>query len=238
MLLRVTSLFLVIGSGVLVTSACGGTTATSSPDGGKPVVGDDTAVDSGAPELPDSGPDRNDAPVTCLLGSSSTLPHVRIVFGATNCVFTLAEVAAKIAIPYDLVVDEDVPGFEPASPYFYGSSAANLVLNEGVTGGGQGYCLCDQGLPAPQCPLDDGGLAQVGGGSTGACPTVTLPAGTYQRSFTWDGRNWGGPSDTDNPEGPPFPPGDYELDVSTAPGSIDDAGALSATAKLRIRIVP
>ena len=32
-------------------------------------------------------------------------------------------------------------------------------------------------------------------------------------SFEWDGRNWTGPSDFDNPKGDPFPPGSYTLTV-------------------------
>jgi hypothetical protein len=132
-----------------------------------------------------------------------------------------------------------VPGFVPARVYSYSSTVANLVLDPDIRGGSQLYCLCDQGLPAPLCPLDDGGVVFTqDAGQFGGCPAVTVPAGTYHGVFTWDGRNWMGPSDTDNPEGSPFPPGDYAFEVSTEPGSIGDAGALSATAKLPIRVVP
>ena len=55
-----------------------------------------------------------------------------------------------------------------------------------------------------------------------------MPKGTYPRTFTWDGVNWRGPSDTGNPKGPPFPPGDYTLTIAATPGTLletDDAGA-------------
>jgi len=57
-----------------------------------------------------------------------------------------------------------------------------------------------------------------------------LRKGTYARTFTWDGVNWTGPSDTGNPKGAPFPPGDYTLTVSTTPGTLEvrDAGATDA----------
>jgi hypothetical protein len=230
-------------------SACGGTTAAS-VEGGAPSAAVDASSDSVLGEVGSASTDSGledgassveaaaDGQTLCIAATSSTLPHVRIVFGATTCVFTLAQAAATISIPYDLVVDQDVPGFTPASPYWYGSSAANLALHEVLSGGGQTYCLCDQGLPDPVCPTDDGGLTPTSGGPNGGCGPVTIPAGTYHRVFTWDGRSWMGPSDTANPQGPPFPAGDYQFAVSTTPGSIGDAGAMSATGTLGIRLVP
>jgi hypothetical protein len=233
MLLRTPFLSLFVGCAALALPACGGSTAT--PDAENPVI-----ADSGPDTRPvvDGGAEASVEAIACNPVTTSTLPHVHIVFQATKCTFTLAEAAAKISIPYDLVVDEDVPGFVPASPYRYGSSAANLVLDEDIKGGTQLYCLCDTGLPAPLCPLDDGGDVFSDAGPLGGCPAVTIPAGTYHRVITWDGRNWTGPSDTDNPEGPPFPPGDYAVEVATEQGSIGDAGALFASGKLPIRLVP
>jgi len=48
--------------------------------------------------------------------------------------------------------------------------------------------------------------------------------------MTDGGVNWTGPSDTGNPKGAPFPPGDYTLTVSTTPGTLEvrDAGATDA----------
>src|SRR5215211_2321505 len=39
----------------------------------------------------------------CVLRRESTLPHVHIEFGPSPCVFTLAQAAAGISIPYDVV---------------------------------------------------------------------------------------------------------------------------------------
>lgn len=213
--------------------ACGGSTSiTPGHDAGP--LSDGPAADAPL----DDGQAQPDAPTTCVLEQSSTLPHVHIAFTSTQCVFTLAQAAAGVTFTYDLVVDQDVPDFVPGKPYWYGSNAANLVLDEQVSGGGQGYCLCDQGLPLPQCPTEDGGLGMVPNSPTGPCPAVTIPAGTYHRSFHWDGRNWTGPSDTGNPEGAPFPAGDYTFEVSTAAGSVGDAGMLSALGRFRVRLVP
>ena len=70
---------------------------------------------------------------------------------------------------------------------------------------------------------------------------VTLAPGTYPATFTWQGNNWSGPSDTGNPMGPPFPPGTYTLTV-TARGQLQDtSGAttpFSVESTLDITLVP
>jgi hypothetical protein len=83
------------------------------------------------------------------------------------------------------------------------------------TGGSQNYCLCDNGLCAP--PSTD---------------PVSLSPGIYPETFTWQGKNWTGPSDTPTPMGAPFPPGDYTLRVSALGwrGTVDqDPFTVSAT---------
>jgi hypothetical protein len=229
----------------LHAGACGGTIAGNEPrDAGSDGSGDGSQVSVGddEPPLPYEGGTEGSTSVTsphCVLEESTTLPHVHIVFHVPQCVFTLAQVAAGVSFAFDLVVEQDVPGFTPDSPYWYGSDAANLVLGERVFGGSQSYCLCDKGLPYPECPLDDGGVVPPDGGPQGACAPVTIPAGVYHETFAWDGRNWTGPSDTDNPEGPPFPPADYELDVTTQPGSIAGMGSgLAAKGRLLVRLTP
>ncbi len=232
----------------LAAFACGGAAASGVGDGpgegakgqGKdggttePVVvspgGDHDAGDAGSTVDPgDAG--------ACSITATSSLPHVQIVFqSGTSCVYTLAQAAAKIAIPYDVVVDQDVPDFAPASPYWYGANASVLEVSQVLSGAGQQYCLCDQGLPYPTCPSDDGGTAPVR--NDVSCGPSTIRAGTYHQVFTWDGRNWDGPSDTLSPEGPAFPPGDYDLVVSTAPGTLDDAGSVSASATFQVHPVP
>jgi len=200
---------------------------------------------------PDTGPDgsppdadldaRDDAdapPPSCILEESSTLPGVRFAFRTSTCTFTLAQAMSGISIPYDLVVEHDVLGFVPGQPYWYGSDAANLDINEVLSGGTQNYCLCDIGLPYSSCPLADGGSYHPDGGSSSPCEPVTIPTGVYHRVFTWDGHNWNGPSDTANPKGALFPAGDYELKITTSAGSIGDSGALGAIGRMRVRLVP
>jgi hypothetical protein len=176
--------------------------------------------------------------LACSPVATSTLPGVHIDFHPSQCEFDLAQARAGITIDYDLVVDHDVIGFAPAKPYWYGADAANLVLDARLAGGSQAYCLCDQGLPYPQCPTSDGKLTPAPTNQGGACGPITVPAGVYHRTFTWDGVNWDGPSDTDNPKGAAFPAGDYTLTVATGTGSIGTATDLGATASLVIRLIP
>lgn len=196
-------------------------------------------IESDAGTEPDSAttPDAS-VPPNCLLESESSLPHVHFVSKATECVFSLAEARAGISIPYDVVIDEDVPGFAPAQPYPYGANVSGLSVSEMLRGGGQTYCLCDQGLPYASCPLADGGVSHPIDSTP--CGPVTLKKGVYSRAFDWDGVNWTGPSDTGNPKGPPFPPGDYALTIATSPGTLAgdaSAGPVSASMKLLVRLV-
>ncbi len=169
----------------------------------------------------------------CVVTESSTLPHVRLVVSPAACSISTSDPAPTLVIRYQLVVDQPVPGFVPGAPYPAGQEVANLVVDEQIAGQGQRYCLCDQGLSPSRCPLPDGGFA-----FTGPCGPITLPAGTFARSFSWNGRNWNGPSDTNNPYGPPFPVGDYLFTVSTRPGSLGGGTALSATATLTVHVTP
>ena len=66
---------------------------------------------------------------------------------------------------------------------------------ETITGDGQSYGLHDVGLGQPDLR------------------PRRIKQGTYPYSFVWNGRNWGGPSDTSMPKGEPFPPGTYTLQV-------------------------
>lgn len=144
----------------------------------------------------------------CETSGMSSLPGVAIEFTANDCTFTLAEAAAGIKIDYQVVVQNDVPSVHPVSQDSGcgGAGPSLLYVFETLGGNGQNYCICDQGL----CP--------------GAGPDpVTIPQGTYSAGFSWDGRNWAGPSDTNNPKGPAFPPGDYTLTISSK-GDWNEAG--------------
>jgi hypothetical protein len=180
----------------------------------------------------DSGP-----PPECKALVESTLPGVTIVFAAsTKCVYTLAEAKAGITFDYELVIEDDVPDYVPQKYEYPEDVLAGLDVTGTVVGGTQRYCLCDLGLPHWGCPEMDGGF-----GYQTTCDPITLKKGRYAGSFTWQGENWTGPSDTLNPKGPQFPPGDYQLVVKTLPGSIEmpEGGApptIQVTATLPIRL--
>ncbi len=134
----------------------------------------------------------------CAAAEASTIPGVRIEITSNGCTLSLAD-PTLLTIEYQVVVDADVPGVRPVPEDAGGCGepgASGLILFEEIAGGTQQYCLCDVGI----CP----GTPQ---------PVATLKKGTYPASLAWDGRNWGGPSDTANPKGPPFAVGDYEFKV-------------------------
>ena len=143
--------------------------------------------------------------------ASSDLTGVSIEFPDDRCSFSMAEVAAGITIKYTVVVADTLTSVSPA-PLDAGhcnqpDPAFGLTPLEKISGPTsdetQRYCLCDVG----GC-FDPG---QPG-------PVTVVPAGRYDRSMTWTGRNWGGPSDTANPMGVAFPPGTYTFNV-TAKGT-------------------
>lgn len=125
-------------------------------------------------------------------------PAVSVRVPSDEYRFTLAEAAAGVRFDYDLVVAEDLEEVIPFPQDTGGASGggpSGLIPFETITGDGQSYGLYDVGLGQPnQLPR-------------------RAEAGTYPHSFVWDGRNWGGPSDTSMPKGEPFPPGTYTLRV-------------------------
>jgi hypothetical protein len=157
---------------------------------------------------------------SCNGGTSSNLPGVQLVFPDQPCAYTAAEVAAGIQIAYDEVITAAVPNLRLTSNS--GSCArpddAGLIVGYQIAGAGQSYCLCDTGLCAPQTSV------------------ATTVVGTHARKIPWDGRNWYGPSDTNNPEGASFPPGTYTITL-TATGTYD-GGTFSVTASRSITITP
>lgn len=133
------------------------------------------------------------------------LPEACIAI-ASGGTFSLEEAAAGLAIPWEVQVSADVT----VTPTIGGASGcanpgpSGLVVFERLSGSGELYCLCDEGL----CKEP-------------AFAPTPLTVGSYPGTFTWTGRNWTGPSDTGNPMGEPFPPGTYTLEVSAA-GEVDD----------------
>lgn len=125
---------------------------------------------------------------------------IHIVFPKDGYEYTLAAAAKGVVIKYKIDIDSDVDGViplpfgpsfaEPAGP-------SGLFPRERIAGNNQLYCLLDFGLSAP--PREK---------------AQRLKKGSYEHAFPWDGRNWTGPSDTNNPKGAPFPAGTYELSVT------------------------
>jgi hypothetical protein len=162
----------------------------------------------------------------CAPSGMSTLPGVHIDITAKQCTFSLSDPAATITIPYQVAVDQDTGGVIPRAQdagQCGQPGPSGLITFEQVDGDGQKYCLCNTGKCAPPS------------GSQ-----VTLKQGSYPAKFTWSKNNWLGPSDTGNPEGAPFPVGDYTLTVS-AVGSIitpDSETPFSVTGTMPIHLVP
>ncbi len=133
----------------------------------------------------------------CVASASSTLPGVSLGFFNVRCTYTQAEAAAGVQFDYELTVASDLFLVHPESQdlgHCQQPGISGLIVGFSIGGDGQRYCLCDVG----PCPFQQ--------------PFSTSPrAGTYDDHIVWDGRNWGGPSDTSQPKGAPFPPGTYEL---------------------------
>jgi hypothetical protein len=126
---------------------------------------------------------------------------VSIQFPRDEYEFTLAEVAKGVRFEYRIVVRGDLDGVIPRAQDVGGGAApgpSGLYPFEEISGNRQSYSLRDLGLGW----MDDR-------------PRL-IEEGSHVLWFDWDGRNWAGPSDTNNPKGPPFPPGIYSLSVRLA----------------------
>lgn len=113
--------------------------------------------------------------------------------------FSLAKVANGVTIDYTIRVKQDIYNVIPRPQddgFVSGPGPGGLFPFENISGNGQSYSLRDLGL-GPEIEK----------------PARTIKSGIYAASFKWDGRNWTGPSDFDNPKGDPFPPGSYTLTV-------------------------
>lgn len=136
----------------------------------------------------------------CTPSNHSDLAGVRIEFDPQPCAFTLAEAQAGISFSYRVIVDNDLPSVNVKTPNgnaCFSVDASGLPTKATVTGAGQRYAIDDAGRCAAQSAV-----------------AVDLHKGTYTDVFVWTGRNWSGPSDTNNPLGPAFPAGDYTVDVT------------------------
>lgn len=176
-----------------------GETDTGATDGAgtdETDTGEMDSADTGETDTGETGP-----PTSCEGVGVSNLEGVCIWFPEPGGLWLLEEAAAGIEIPYYVIVEADVPDVVPVEQDIGGCQEpgpSGLITFERLTGNEQGYCLCDLGLCGPP----------------GGEPAGTVMAGEWPASFSWTGVNWSGPSDTNNPPGPPFPPGEYTLEVS------------------------
>lgn len=125
---------------------------------------------------------------------------VKIEFPKDGYTCTLAEAAKGIKLQYKIIVAQDYAGVIalPSEPSFQEPPGpSGLHPRERISGKGQLYCLLDFGRGAPPQEV-----------------AKTLKKGSYLHSFDWDGRNWNGPSDFNNPKGKPFPAGTYVVTVA------------------------
>jgi len=165
-------------------------------------------------------------PPICRSDQMSTLPGVRFDLTGNPCTITLAQAAQGVTFLYRTIIDADLAdtiGESLDGGRCDAPDANGLAVLEKIEGDGQTYCLCDVGRCAPQVHR------------------VDLIAGTYESDFDWDGRNWFGPSDTNNPKGDPFPPGRYRFTVraeGTYPGRNGERYPYKVSAWTEFVLVP
>lgn len=220
------------------TPTTGGTTggsgsATGSESSGTtgPVVETSTTVapstgetggssESGASSSSSGGSSDTGVMLACDNDGMSNLDGVCIVFLPQETAFTVGEAQAGVEFKYAVVVTGDVADVVPMTDNTCDKpGASGLYVNERVQGNDQNYCVCDQG----KCPPPND-------------PAFVLKAGEYPDSLEWDGVNWNGPSDFNQPKGPPFPPGMYTVKLRAA--GTHQGQAFEVTAELPITLTP
>ncbi|WP_437528758.1 hypothetical protein WME79_46420 [Sorangium sp. So ce726] len=154
-----------------------------------------------------------------------TIPGVKISIASSRCAYYEGEPAEFI---FTVTTDSSVPPIDIAASTGCGrcveptSDPLSFVSYKisGVSFGAnpqpQLYCLCDVGCCAPDEAV-----------------TVQVDATTATQTIRWSGRQWTGPSDTNNPEGAFFSKGSYNVEVT-----FDGQEQGSVTAKLPFEIAP
>jgi len=151
-----------------------------------------------------------------------TVPGVTISIFADKCVFAPGE---KAQFRYEVTTTADVPALATVASQSCGScrrASGNpeswihwIIDGRGPSGQSIHYCLCDTGC----CPPDEAASFHV-------------DAKTSRGVIDWSGHAWDGPSDTNQPQGDSFPPGDYNVEVT-----FDAPPTGAVTASLPIRVV-
>lgn len=184
-------------TGATTLDTSGGSGSATGGSDGSGTTGEVTTGGSGGSSSGSSGETDTGVMLACDDAGASNLDGVCIVFPPQQDAFTLAEAAGGVEFKYVVIVTADVMDVTPQTEVTCDSPGpGGLYVGERVEGDGQNYCVCDSGL----CPPPDD-------------PPFTLKMGQYPGSLDWDGKNWNGPSDTNNPEGPPFPPGAYTVKI-------------------------
>ena len=234
----------VLALGPAVMAACG-RTAGNRIDGG---TGGDALVDSSTgdsggagaggfslggatgADASAGGTGGTDSALACPQSSRSNLPGASLVFLDDRCSFTLAEAAAGIQLDFQVEVLQSLKNIDSVSSDAYGRCKGPeqqnpFIVGYDIAGGSQRYCpWCDTG----RCAQQHFSFDAVAGES-------------YQAGFTWHGRNYGGPSDTGQTEGTPFPPGSYTVTLDTEgtwPSGEGDSTAFQMVATRTITLTP
>lgn len=208
------------GSGSATGSESSGTTG--------PVVETSTTVDpstgesSGTSGGSESSGSSGDTGVmfACDDDGMSNLEGVCIVFPPQETKFGVVQAQAGVEFKYVVVVTGDVADVIPLPNATCDTPGpSGLYVGEVVEGNDQHYCVCDQG----KCPPPDD-------------PPFVLKTGEYPSTFAWDGVNWNGPSDFNQPKGPPFPPGMYTVKLRAT--GTHQGQDFEVTAELPITLTP
>jgi hypothetical protein len=153
---------------------------------------------------------------------TGTFPGVSISVRGDTC--TLARGQAAV-FSYEVTVDPSVPAvLVHGSGPGCGSCLARTsdpstwvdyeIGGTSASGQSQIYCLCDVGCCAPDTDR-----------------TVQMTPGTVTGTIDWSGRTWNGPSDTGQPMGDFFEPGQYFVSVQ-----LWEEGTGSVVARLPIEV--
>lgn len=149
-----------------------------------------------------------------------SLPGVRVRIEGDRCRLPIEQMHAfRYSVQLDEAITYTAPGSGGACGRCGGYTTDPLsLLDYAIEGGGHRYCECDVGCCPPTTPVER-----------------TLQTGTFERELEWSGYEWNGPSDTNAPVGPPFPPGGYAVRVSFA---VPDVGTITAVLPIELFVPP
>ncbi len=222
---------LVFLAAVCTLAACGNSSGAT-PATGDDSTGGDSQI-SGTDAVSDvvSGTDAlADVPSTgCTPTYTGAIPGATLDLSNTPCTFSISAAKGVFNLPYivkisgseTLSMDGLWGGCQVAATNVHGGIATAESIGDGAS---QKWCMCDVGLCAPT-----------------TSPFVATTVGAYPVAFSWDGKNWNGPSDTGNQPGAAFAPGMYTFTVSLTGKRQAADGAtqpFAASASLPIKLTP